>query len=954
GMVEPIQTPPPPSAAGGRLPQLLGIAHQLCEALSYLHGEGVVHRDIKPSNVFVTPGGQPILVDFGLAVQVGDSGGREVLAPEVTTGGSARYMAPEQIRGEALDPRCDLYALGCVLFELVTGRTPFIGLLGEVIDQHQRRPAPQLGSLVRDVPPELERLVRRLLAKDRRDRLGYAHDVSAILARAGAQPVPWSRPGPRARTYLYRPPLVGRQDVLREFERLYRQLPAAHGGVAFLCGESGVGKTRCALELAANATRAGIEVIVGGCTTGAIESGEAGRSAPLEPLRPWLRRIADLCIEGGEREAARWLGASAPLLAEYEPTFAQFVTSESQLAHWPAAAARAALYRSLIDLLRTFTARTPLMLIIDDLQWSDELTLGFLQRLAAIGLHDMRLIVLGLVRTDEAIDALTTLMQDEHVRSFDLPRLNHSDVGRMVAGMLSLDEATREFVQFLSDKSEGNAFFVAEYLRIAVAEQVLIRNDLGQWCLAESTEPTQVLCESLPLPQSLRELVARRTADLGERTRALMLLAATVGRNVDVGLLRRAAGVSDDEVLEAVTDLVQRHVLETVAGGSGFRFVHDKLREIPYAELPNDQRKQLHRRVALALESPAADGGGAFDETNSGVFRTVSAESAAVGGQVDHGALGQHWLLAGEPLRAIVHLHAAGDAAERMSALDQTVVFYRSALGALAEVQRGADPSAANEWNGERATLDEKLADVLALLGSLDEARQAYEDALDVRAIGDGLARARVLRKLGKTWETSHDHPRALDAYAAAEAAVAKVERSDPVAIQEHTQLQLNRVWIHYWLADVDRMSELLEGIAHYVEHEAPALTRSNYFGALVKRDFRAHRYRISEPIIAHARSCLRAAEDAKAPVESAFARFDVGFALLFAGQIEAAEVELNGALVATRRLGDTTSEIRCLTYITLARRFAQSVQETEQLALETVERARRANMNDYVALAQS
>ena len=111
-------------AGGGALAELMMVMQRLCDALAYLHGEGIVHRDLKPENVLVLEGGHPVLVDFGLVTRFAGEASREVLEPVGDALGTRGYVAPEQAAGELVDARADLYSLGVMLYELLTGRLP--------------------------------------------------------------------------------------------------------------------------------------------------------------------------------------------------------------------------------------------------------------------------------------------------------------------------------------------------------------------------------------------------------------------------------------------------------------------------------------------------------------------------------------------------------------------------------------------------------------------------------------------------------------------------------------------------------------------------------------------------------------------------------------------------------------------------------------------------------------
>jgi serine/threonine protein kinase len=177
---------------GGSLKNLLGrkgalawqdaveIGWQVCSALQHLHNNGVIHRDLKPANLFFTKDGKVKLGDFGIAL---DTAGAELTQTGLTVG-TYMYMSPEQIRGErSIDYKTDLYALGCLLYEMLTGRPPFQGEnFARIFDQHLKSVAPPVTTFAHDCPPELGELVDQLLAKDPDKRPFNARAVQGQLA----------------------------------------------------------------------------------------------------------------------------------------------------------------------------------------------------------------------------------------------------------------------------------------------------------------------------------------------------------------------------------------------------------------------------------------------------------------------------------------------------------------------------------------------------------------------------------------------------------------------------------------------------------------------------------------------------------------------------------------------------------------------------------------------------
>ncbi|MFV0446753.1 MAG: protein kinase domain-containing protein [Planctomycetaceae bacterium] len=170
----------------GKLPweRVVEYGLQMCAALEFLHAKGVVHRDVKPSNFLKGNDGRIKLSDFGLASVIAD---RKITA-EGRTAGTFLYMAPEQIRGEQVIPQTDLYALGCVFFELLSGKPPLIGdTPAATLHKHCKQTPPRVTEFALDCPLSLERLVARLLEKDSTHRPASAAEVARELRNVSQQ-----------------------------------------------------------------------------------------------------------------------------------------------------------------------------------------------------------------------------------------------------------------------------------------------------------------------------------------------------------------------------------------------------------------------------------------------------------------------------------------------------------------------------------------------------------------------------------------------------------------------------------------------------------------------------------------------------------------------------------------------------------------------------------------------
>lgn len=699
----------PSAGAQAEASAALSILQRLCAPLAYLHGEGLAHCDLKPENVLVTATDFPVLIDFGLAYG-GGYAAREQLSV-VDAAGTPWYIAPEQIRGSRIDARADLYALGCMLYEIVTGRPPFAGSLVEILDQHLHHSPQSPQVLAPHLPDELAELILQLLAKEPAARVGHVQAVACALARVGFGGGDCWSDAPPPQPCLYRPRFAGRAGELRQLLQAIEELQRGNGGIVLVGGESGVGKTRLVLELAERVRRMGVLELTGNC-----RAGHANALCPLSGVFEWL---TDRCRERGRAEADRLLAKRGKVLADYFPNLADLPGQDRypDAAPLPPEKARQRLFRYLLQTLGALAQDRPLLLLLDDLQWADELTLSFLGDAAMHqSLATVPCLVVGTYRTEEvAHPVLAELAASGAVERILLGRLAADSVSAMIADMLALRPAPAVFGGFLARQSEGNPFFVGEYVRAAVEDGLIWQGEEGDWRVGAAGEEAARAedYEALALPRAIRDLVLQRLNRLCPETRTLLEVASVIGREVPVALLESVARQSPDVFMAGLAELSARQMLGDGDQGD-LQFCHHKLQEVIYASLGAEQRRELHRSVATLLASGAVPGS-------------------------RQGELGRHWEQAGEVTRAASCYLAGARTAKSCYANEEAERLYR-AYARLSSLPSPPGIAARNELGEE----------ILRATGRMREAEIEHRAALaESMAIGNRESEAESLRGLG-------------------------------------------------------------------------------------------------------------------------------------------------------------------------------------------------------------
>jgi tetratricopeptide (TPR) repeat protein/tRNA A-37 threonylcarbamoyl transferase component Bud32 len=891
------------------LGDMLTLMRRLCAPLAYLHGEGLVHRDLKPRNIFLQEDGRPVLVDLGISTHFGGAAGREELDIGLFAG-TVDYMAPEQIKGDLVDARADLYALGCILHECTAGRPPFVGSDRTVLDQHiYHRPSPP--SLHNPaIPRDLDALVLRLLEKKPQDRLGYAVDVAAALVGLGAE----DEPEEASQPYLYRPPLEGRREERRVLEHMVHGV--AHdrrGGLVLVHGESGMGKTRLVMEIGPMVNRLPRETSIQ-VLTGACPSPGTG-FAPLLPLLPWVRAAADRARESRE-DAALLFGSRGHILARYEPALLDLpgIAEEKAPMPLPPKQAREQVVRAMLDVLAALAAREPVLFVLDDLQWADDLTLAVLDAFANGSSGQRGVLLVATYRSEEKRAEIEKLEDTPGVLTIALGPLDTGSVIRIVQGMLAQPEPPRRVLDALAHQANGNPFFVSQYLHAALEKGILRRDPTGRFCF-DALGAGEAIA-SLPLPGTVEELIKARLDRLDAQGQALAKWAAVLGKELDEELLLEGAA-DKAAATEALDTLLGRRILEVTPEGR-WKFAHDKLHEIAYLRIDMRERAALHLRAAEVLSA-----------------RFGKAKRKAE-------TLGKHFERAGLYEKAGRYFARAAVCAPDVY---HAIPLYEGAIANLKKVEETGSRRA------EIARLHERRGDAQALLTRYEEARAAYSAALDENPMARPVDRARRLRKRGTAWQMLGVYPAALAQYYEAEAALGECPQSK-AWWNEWLRIQLERISVHYRMANTPELVRLRAVIEPVMEAWGTAKVRAHYFGAQVQYNLRRDRYAFSVETSCYARKCVSAARRAGDSHDLLGARFNLALVHWMGRRYAKAESELLETLAGAKDRHDRDIQTRCLVYLAVVTRMQGRIGPTEKHARESLRLLTEADAS-YIAVAR-
>ncbi|WP_150910465.1 diguanylate cyclase [Marinobacter halotolerans] len=605
----------------------LEIAHTLAEILGDIHARGIVHKALGPNNVLInTERNAFALSGFSIASELGQE--RQGTEYSLHTRSLLPYASPEQTgrMNRSLDYRSDLYSLGILLYELLAGELPFKAETTlDWVHQHISRVAPDLSKKVPTVPRPVSDIVLKLLAKSPDDRYqssqGLLHDLNRCIAslKQGKSPNAFALGEQDQRQqFLTSQSLYGRESELVKLLSLFDEAVAGQTRLCLVHGYSGVGKSALVNELDQHQIRERGFLVQS-------KFDQFQRSEAYSALAETFRGLVQQILLEPEDRLSQWrdrlqgaLGPNGALVTDMVPELTLIIGEQPPIASLPPAESRNRLQLLLTAFLRAFaTEDHPVVLFLDDLQWSDQPTIDLIRRIA-MSREQSHLLLIGAYRSNEVGPGhpLRLLLDDLEGQPvlFDiaLKPLCQKSVGHLVADTLRRPaEDVEPLSELLYQKAKGNPFFTNELLRHLHAQRAIWPDPSTgqwQWQLDEASWEKASGDVVTFMLDGLRQLPAP--------TQHVLQLAACIGNTFQ---LRTLATIYEHSVAETALALLPAlkqytvlplhgdyrlasHSNESVSINPRYRFQHDRVQQAAYNLIDESDLPAMHLTVGRLMQ----------------------------------------------------------------------------------------------------------------------------------------------------------------------------------------------------------------------------------------------------------------------------------------------------------------------------------------------------------------
>lgn len=626
--------------------EFLEIAIKIVQSIGAIHAHQIIHKDINPSNIVFNPKTKQLkIIDFGISTILKKE--ETLLKNPRILEGTLAYMSPEQTgrMNRYIDYRTDFYSLGATFYEILTYQLPFLSddALELVYFHLAKRPiAPH--KLYLEIPQVLSNIILKLLAKNAEDRYqstsGILEDLKQCLHQLeNCGEIKRFLLGSADISQKFQLPqkLYGREAEIETLLTAFRRVADGNAELMLVSGYSGIGKTALVQVLYQPIT-----ALHGYFIAGKFEQYQ--RNIPYFAIIQSIRKLIEQLLNESENNLIRWrdkiqqaLGNIGQVMIELFPELEMIVGKQPAVPTLPPTESENRLRLVFQNFILVFTqAQHPLVIFLDDLQWADAASLKLMQLL--LSSHDSKYILLiGAYRDNEVHPGHIWMLAIEEIRKsgvnvnqLSLSALSLNNVNNLIVDTLNIsDEATLYLAKLVLTKTQGNAFFVREFIQSLYAENLIYFNHQHkkwQW----DTEQIK----ARDITDNVVELMAVKIQKLLEPTQELLKLAACMGNEFSLYTLALVAEKSfKDTALLLREALIEGLILSLNNDYKSieldvvlprditiqYKFVHDRIQQAAYSLISDSQKKSLHLRIGeLLLQNISPD------EQESKIFDIVN------------------------------------------------------------------------------------------------------------------------------------------------------------------------------------------------------------------------------------------------------------------------------------------------------------------------------------------
>ncbi len=713
--------------------RVIDIGLEIADALAAAHERGIIHRDIKPQNVMVSNGTVKVM-DFGLVRMMDAS----TLTEKYEIVGTLSYMSPQQAIGAQIDERSDIFSLGVVLYQLLTGTLPFEGdHPGAIIHSILHSDPLRMEELRKGIPVEVEQVVFKAIQKKPQERYQSAVEFKSDLERV--REILKGKPHTliateevfeeRARG-IYSA-LAGRERELEILEGHLERMLKGEGSMILVRGEAGIGKSRLVWELGRKAKREKARYFLGRCVFGK-------EGLPYQPILEVIRSYLEL---KGVRDTGRlhdFIREKVPHLTDRMGVIQTFLFMKGEKGS--SLINKEQLWDTATELVKVMSQDKPILLHLDDLHWADLPTLNLLTYLSR-NTRGERVLIVGTYRPEELVEepeekphpllsALKRMGREGLYKEINLERLDEERTQSVIHSVFPHSDFPESFAHLIYEETEGNPLFILEVLKLLRDEGVISQEDRG-WSPSGDVGKVDI-------PGRVNDVIMNRLGRLNREERTLVDVASVEGRSFQSDTICHCLGLPRMKVLLSLQDLEQSHHL-IHASEREYHFDHGKIREVAYDNLIPELKREYHRLL------------GEYFTKNFG-------EKEKYAGKIAH-----HLLEADEEKEALPYLLRAGEHAKNLFANEEAIGYFDKGIELI---DKYLEQHPTPDLQRTKLTQLKGRVEVKALLGRYDDAREDYKSIENLaKGLGDRKEQAYGLNGFGATSRRKGDYELSLNYY---------------------------------------------------------------------------------------------------------------------------------------------------------------------------------------------